>query len=423
MTAHHHMVDTTSGSTTRQPPTADAPTASAVPDERHLVLASETSSPHPAGLTTAVEDVLRAAVDRLGEPGRAGARRVVDAGGKRLRPDLVLRCAALTAGGPDARPADPVHDAVTVEAAVAVELLHSATLLHDDLLDDAPTRRGVGTVHEVEGPATAILAGDALIAQSWRMVAPAGAAGGDLADALADMCSGEQRQSLLAFDADARPLDVLRVAQLKTGALLRAAARIGGRRAGLSEAQVRALGAFGSDLGVALQLTDDLLDVAASAEAVGKPCGADFVAGTVTLPAVYALAAGTAAADELRALLRPGLTVSEAARALALLRDGEGVARTAGLARSFARRASRAVASVAALPGPAVDGALVRALAAAPLEYVESQLRAPIGERADGAGVPDADDCALLVALVDDGRGDPTPAVASGSRGDGVAAG
>lgn len=368
-------------------------------------MAPASTSPRPDGLTAAVEQALRAAVDRLGEPGRTGARRVIDAGGKRLRPDLVLRCAALTADEPAA---DPSHAAVTVQAAAAVELLHSATLLHDDLLDAAPTRRGVGTVHEVEGPATAILAGDALIAQSWRLVAAAGAACGDLADALADMCSGEQRQSLLAFDADAGSLDVLRVAQLKTGALLRAATRIGGRRAGLSEAQVQALGAFGSDLGVALQLTDDLLDVAASAEAVGKPCGADFVGGTVTMPAVYAMASGTPDAAELRELLRPGLTVPEAERALALLRAGDGVARTAGLARSFARRAARAMRKVSALPGPTVDAGLVRALAAAPLEYVQSQLRAPIGDRAEAGA--NADDNALLMALVDDGRSDPTPA-------------
>lgn len=402
---------------------------SADPGRKALTLASETASPTttplPDGIVAAVGAALRAAVDRLDDPGRTGARRVVDAGGKRLRPELVLRCAALAPfGEADAVWPDATGRAVTVDAAAAVELLHSATLLHDDLLDGAPTRRGVGTVHEVEGPSTAILTGDALIAQAWRLVAPAGPAGGDLADALADMCSGEQRQALLAFDVDARPLDVLRVAQLKTGALLRAAARIGGRRAGLSDVQVQSLGAFGSDLGVALQLTDDLLDVASSAEAAGKPCGADFVGGTVTMPAVYAMAAGDPIAAELRSLLRPGLTGPEADRVLVLLRGGDGVARTASLARSFARRAARAAAAVAQLPGPAVDPGVVRALAAIPVEYVAAQLRTPVGERADWCG-GDSDDTALLVALSDDGRGDPPRGLDARepSVGDGAAAG
>ena len=251
------------------------------------------------------------------------------AGGKRLRPELLLRCAGLAGdAGPGGLSADPVQRAATLGAAAAVELLHSATLLHDDLLDGSETRRGVAAVHRAEGLSTAVIAGDALIAQSWRHVARCDAADvEDLADALADMCAGEELEAGLSFDPTARPLDVVRVAQLKTGALLRAACRIGGRRAGLPEPQVRALGAFGSDFGVALQLVDDVLDVASEPALLGKPCGADFVAGTVTMPTVYALLDGPP--GELAGLLRPGLDPAGAGRARDLVLASGGAVRTA----------------------------------------------------------------------------------------------
>ncbi len=361
----------------------------------------------PGPLVEAVEELLQTALDRLSEPGRTGSRRIVAAGGKRLRPELVLRGAALGGGtGPGGLAADPVHREATVGAAAAVELLHSATRLHDDLLDGSDTRRGVVAVHRLEGLPTAVIAGDALIAQSWRLIARCDAEDvEDLADALADMCAGEELEAGLSFDPGARPLDVLRVAQLKTGALLRAACRIGGRRAGLPAAQVRAMGAFGSDFGVALQLVDDVLDVASEPELLGKPCGADFVAGTVTMPTVYALTDG-APTDELVALLRPGLDDAGAARARALVLGAGGADRPAELARSFARRAAKAMASVAAAAPvagpPAADTA--RALAAMPMSYVDAQLRTKVvADAVLVAPRPATDDLALLAGL--DGHG------------------
>ena len=351
----------------------------------------------------AVEELLQAALQRLSEPGRSGSRRIVEAGGKRLRPELLLRCAALAGGdGPGGLVDDAGHRAATLGAAAAVELLHSATLLHDDLLDGSDTRRGVAAVHRAEGLPTAVIAGDALIAQSWRYVARCDAADvEDLADALADMCTGEELEAALAFDPTARPLDVLRVAQLKTGALLRAACRIGARRAGLPEAQVRAIGTFGSDFGVALQLVDDVLDVASEPLLLGKPCGADFVAGTVTMPTVYALVDGPP--GELAALLRPGLDGAGAERARALALASGGAERTAELARSFARRASKSMTAVAALApvnGSVAAVEVARAHAALPLAYVEAQLRSKIAEGTELVAPRSAtEDIALLAGL------------------------
>lgn len=352
--------------------------------------------------------MLSSALDRLGEPGRGGARRIVMAGGKRLRPDLLVRCASLGGGlGPFGLHADAGHRAATLAAAAAIELLHSATLVHDDLLDGAEMRRGVAAVHRAEGINTAVIAGDALIAQSWRAIAGSGSADvEDLADALADMCSGEELEAALAFDPAARPLDVLRVAQLKTGALLRAACQIGGRRAGLPDHQVRALGAFGSDFGLALQLVDDVLDVASQPALLGKPCGADFVAGIVTMPTVYALTDRSRGAEILR-LFRPGVNASEADQARQLVLAAGGAERAAELARSFARRASTAMSSVAAsapIAGSAAALEAARALAAIPVSYVDAQLRSRIAAGAEWPAPPTpAEDAELLTCL--DGYG------------------
>lgn len=317
-----------------------------------------------------VEAVLWESVDRLPEPGRSGCRRVIGAGGKRLRPEVLLRCAEVTAP----RSVSAGQRAVTTSAAAAIELLHSATLLHDDLLDGSHTRRGVVTVHRREGVSAAVIGGDGLIAQSWRLIAQAGRDDvEDLAAALTDMCAGESLEDQLRFAADALPLDVLRVSQLKTGALLKAACRIGARRGGCSEAQIQALGTFGSDFGVALQLLDDVLDVLSTEELFGKPCGADFAAGTITMPAVYAMQQPAGddvgdrgrAADELSGLLRPGLDLVGAARACSLILESGGAQRVVDRARSFARRAARAVP----LLSPAA-----RELAAMPGAYIDRQL-------------------------------------------------
>lgn len=357
----------------------------------------------PVEIAEAIEELLHAAVDRLSEPGRGATRRIVAAGGKRLRPELLVRCAGLGGGtGPGGLSADPVHRAATLGAAAAVELLHSATLLHDDLLDDSDTRRGVPAVHRAEGLPTAVIGGDALIAQSWRSIARADADDvEDLAEALADMCTGQELEAGLAFDPAARPLDVLRVAQLKTGALIRAACRIGGRRAGLSEVQIRALGSYGSDLGIALQLVDDVLDVASEPNLLGKPCGADFLAGTMTMPTVYAIADSPSAA-RLVALLRAGLDPADAERARLLVWASGGAQRTADLARSFARRAGKSMSGVVAA---GAGGSEHAALAALPMAYVQSQLQTKIAAPDAELLAPQVrpDDIALLAGL--DGYG------------------
>lgn len=329
-------------------------------------------------LSRAAEDLLMKTIDALAEPSSSGCRRIVGAGGKRLRPELVLATAfGVSAEDAAFNVADPV-DSVAVEAAVAIELLHSATLVHDDFLDESQTRRGEATINAVEGAGAAIIAGDALIAQSFRLIAGAGReCVEDLADALAEMCSGQTLEDRLKFCPTAEPFAVMRVSQLKTGALLKAACRIGGRLGGLDSGQVDALGIFGSDLGVALQLVDDTLDLLSDEAILGKPCGADFAVGTVTMPAVFALqptvdAKRSEAGRILADLLRPGMTPDDCSLAREMLTSSDGPVRTITLARAFARRAARAVPDISAH---------YRTLATLPLRYVESQLRAKVSPR------------------------------------------
>lgn len=286
----------------------------------------------------AIDAVLAGALDGSPASLREPCLRIALAGGKRLRAALVL--AAAGRGEPSSR---------AVSAAAAVELLHLATLVHDDLLDDAPVRRGVPTINGKEGPSVALLAGDLLIALAGRL---ASAAGGPiralLDEALAELCAGQALEAENRYRADVDAATALHTATLKTGTLLGAACEIGGHLGGTADTAAQR--GYGLDLGTVLQLIDDLLDLLSDDATYGKPTGVDFAAGTVTLPAVH----GLAACPDLRALLRPGLSPADRRRAGDLLRAGPGIAATVRTVHELARRArdrGRATLLPGDLPG------------------------------------------------------------------------
>ncbi len=288
----------------------------------------------------AVDQMLAVALDDAPAALRDPCRRVALAGGKRLRARLVLAAAGTPAPAPDR-----VEAATT--AAAAVELLHLATLVHDDLLDDAATRRGVPTINAKEGPGTALLAGDLLIGLAGRLASSVDGHTRSLLDeALVDLCAGQALEAAHRYDPGVTAGTALRIAALKTGTLLGTACEVGGHIAGSADGT--ALRDFGRDFGTVLQLVDDLLDLLSDEHTYGKPTGVDFAAGTVTLPAVHGLAAHPA----LRTLLRPGLGPRDRRRANDLLRGGPGVAATVAAAEEFAARASARVSgALAELPG------------------------------------------------------------------------
>ena len=214
------------------------------------------------------------------------------AGGKRLRPTLVYLSA------PVATRATP---AVEI-AAAAVELVHMATLVHDDVLDEAPLRRGHPTAWSRHGEAIAVATGDYLFARAFAELA----ALGDpvsihiLSNTSCELALGELLQARQARDPDVAPEDVLERCRLKTGRLFAAACALGGRLGGLDAEGCAALERFGESLGLAFQLADDVLDCAGDPTRTGKALGTDLRDGTTSLPLLLAARADPVLADALR---------------------------------------------------------------------------------------------------------------------------
>jgi geranylgeranyl pyrophosphate synthase len=217
-----------------------------------------------------VEDRLREAISGWGGPLGEDAGATLAAGGKRLRPMLVLLCAG-EAGGEEA-----------VRAAAAIELVHMATLVHDDVLDEAPLRRGLPTVAATSGRGRALATGDLLLSRAFALLSEAGDARSVLllADAAVALARGELAQRQDAFDltiTEGRYLDRCR---LKTAALFECAVSLGH-----DDPELRR---FGTEVGLAFQLLDDVLDVTGPPERTGKARGTDLLDGTVTLPLIAA---------------------------------------------------------------------------------------------------------------------------------------
>ena len=242
----------------------------------------------------------------------AAMRHAVLLGGKRMRPLLVY--AAGTACGADEASLDA--------PAAAVELIHAYSLVHDDLpaMDDDALRRGQPTVHVAFDDATAILAGDALQSLAFSVIANAklpdaarAALCAELASAAAGMCAGQALDIAATGRASAFDIASLeRLHALKTGALLRAAVRMGALAAGADAASRVALDRFADALGLAFQVRDDLLDVEGESATLGKTAGKDAAQAKPTFPALIGVAASRSRLDALAADMRDALATLQA---------------------------------------------------------------------------------------------------------------
>jgi geranylgeranyl diphosphate synthase type II len=254
----------------------------------------------------------------------------LSAGGKRLRPTLVMECyRAIAKDNAANSAADSLADSSAWAAAAAMELIHTFSLVHDDLpaMDDDDLRRGRPTNHKVFGEAMAILAGDAMVTLAFEVIAddadPAlvpqlvrelaaasgvcGMIGGQVLD-----IDGENQS--LALDA------LQRIHRMKTGALLTASCRLGAIAAGATSQQLAAITEFGRHLGLAFQIVDDVLDVTATPEQMGKATNKDASKGKNTYPALIGLdASRTEAADQLQAAIDAVAPLGERAERLAML--------------------------------------------------------------------------------------------------------
>ena len=316
----------------REPPPRESPPPDAL-------------SAHVAGDLAALDRLLAERLASADEPliGEV-ARHLVGAGGKRIRPLLTLA----TARACGYRGRDHLR------LAAAVELLHSATLLHDDVVDSSSLRRGETTAHMIWGNKTSILVGDFLFSRSFQLMVECGSLPilDTLAAAAATIAEGEVMQLSTAHDLEIDDGRYLRVLRSKTAAMFAAATEVGARIGGAAPATVRAFAAYGLALGTAFQLADDALDYDGAPSDTGKGVGDDFNEGKATMPALIAYRAGDAAGRAFwqRAIVAGERREGDLARALDLARRAGAVAATRRLAADHADEAKRALAPLPASP-------------------------------------------------------------------------
>jgi heptaprenyl diphosphate synthase len=326
------------------------------------VRAADTTPDHPglAGIQASVRAGLELVETELREAAatadpfvQEAAGYLVAAGGKRLRPTLVLLA------GHTGDPGDPR----LVGAAVAIELTHLSSLYHDDVMDEAELRRGLSSANARYDNKVAVLTGDYLFARASEVTAGLGAeATRVLARAIARLVQGQIRE-VRGPGRDEDPVEhYLAVLADKTGALIAAAFRLGGRLAGAPPTVVEALTEYGERIGRAFQLGDDLLDITGEAAVAGKAPGGDLRAGVRTLPVLYLLRRGGPYAARLAAVLDGDHDDGAIGEALALLR--------ASPALTEARRAAQAEVDAARAALARLDAGPVRVA----LEQVAGQV-------------------------------------------------
>lgn len=258
------------------------------------------------------------------------AVRVAANGGKRLRPLLTVVSAA----------AGDVFDERVVAAAASVELAQVGSLVHDDILDDAHTRRGSPTINAREGVNHAVLAGDYVLARAAELAATISReAAGLLASTISELCEGQVLELRDAYDTDRGVEAHLASIRGKTAALFECSCRLGAHCAGLSREATDALGRFGDAFGMAFQVLDDILDLIGDADRLGKPTGADVASGVYTLPVLTALRGP--AGEALRDLLERPVDL---ARVLELVQSSGSIPAALSAMDEYTDRARKAVA-------------------------------------------------------------------------------
>lgn len=259
------------------------------------------------------------------------------AGGKRVRPLLVLLSGGILGADKGA----------LLDAAAACEMIHMATLVHDDVMDESDVRRGKFTVNRLWGNRTAVLAGDYLFAKALEVISRLAnpRVNGILMGMAREVCDGEIQQMTDAFNADVTEESYMDRIRKKTASFLAASCAVGAVLGGAGERAENALSAYGLDLGLAFQVVDDMLDFEGTEARIGKPVGHDIQQGIVTLPVIFALnAAGAAEASRIRAMIarakeKGGLSQEEVAEVRDLIIRTGALGRARDTAQHLADRA------------------------------------------------------------------------------------
>ena len=273
------------------------------------------------------------------------ASHLIPAGGKRLRPAFVI-ASALSLDPNGERP-EAMTDAM-VQGGVAVELVHLGSLYHDDVMDEAETRRGIEAVNHRWGNLTAILAGDFLLAKASELAASLGTEVAELlAATIGRLCEGQVRELQLIYDVTRTEEQYLQAIAGKTAALYATSCRIGGLVAGADRKVVDRLTEFGHAYGMAFQVVDDILDLVATDEELGKPSGNDLREGVYTLPVIRMIASG----DPVVALLGQPLDEQTRDKARQAVVDGAEIATSKVTAEGFIGDAVKALDALPDTPG------------------------------------------------------------------------
>ena len=264
---------------------------------------------------------------------------LVSSGGKRLRPALFLLAARGGASFDRVR-AMPI--------AIALELIHTASLVHDDVIDEADTRRGAATTNSKWGNQVAILSGDYLFARAFKLVAEAGYDSSvyvKLAQLVCTLSEGEILQDHTVYQVPASEDAYYERIRKKTADFLETCCALGAAIGGMSAADTEGMALYGHAIGMAFQITDDLLDYRQTSEDIGKPAGHDLAQGFVTLPVIRALEVlDVPGRAELTALItNPKTTESEVARALEIVRTTDGLDYAQEQADAYLERAKAAL--------------------------------------------------------------------------------
>ena len=296
-----------------------------------------------------VDEVIRTRLDSEVALIRTIAHYIVESGGKRLRPALVVLSANAFGAKGDAR----------FQLAAVIEFIHTATLLHDDVVDESNMRRGRKTANAQFGNAASVLVGDFLYSRAFQMMVSVGSLRvmEVVADATNIIAEGEVLQLLNVHDADTDEERYLKVIRYKTARLFQAATQVGAILGGASPEAEIAMMQYGMHLGTAFQLIDDVLDYSGDLNATGKNLGDDLAEGKPTLPLIHAMREGNAGE---RAVIRHAIEEGGNADLAAVM---EAIGRTGALdyTRAAARAESeRASALLAGIPGSACRDSLLQ---------------------------------------------------------------
>ncbi|MDP2767340.1 MAG: polyprenyl synthetase family protein [Candidatus Methanoperedens sp.] len=241
-------------------------------------------------------------------------RHLLDAGGKRLRPSALLLAAEAVGGKPEN----------LLPAAVAVELIHNFTLIHDDIMDEADLRRGLTTVHKKWGVSGAIVAGDALYSKAFEILSCTKSEPSQLVESLelmsktcTDICEGQWMDMNFETRKDVKEEEYMRMVEKKTAVLFASAVKMGAILSGANREVVRALWDFGRLTGVGFQIYDDVIDIITPEEILGKAQGGDIIEGKRTLIVIHALSKGIT----IDALGKSNATRSEVSAAITALKE------------------------------------------------------------------------------------------------------